>query len=91
MGEDATSKAVVCKDCIDQCDIREQGSVEGDGKAAVYCSIECAKPNIGRHRESKHMTSAAGYEVSNLALPLWETAEKILKEGNPGLKFSLVE
>ncbi|CAF3431624.1 unnamed protein product [Fusarium graminearum] len=91
MGEDATSKAVVCKDCIDQCDIREQGSVEGDGKAAVYCSIECAKPNIGRHRESKHMTSAAGYEVSNLALPLWETAEKILKEGNPGLKFSLVD
>ncbi|KAF0638691.1 hypothetical protein FPSE5266_11984 [Fusarium pseudograminearum] len=40
MGEDATSKAVVCKDCIDQCDIREQGSVEGDGKAAVYCSID---------------------------------------------------
>ncbi|KAJ4018111.1 hypothetical protein NW766_004187 [Fusarium irregulare] len=86
-GAESVSEAVVCKDCVDQCDIREQGSVEGDGKAAVYCSIACATRDIGRHRQVKHMTSAAAYEISKLALPLFETAEKILKEGNPGVNF----
>jgi len=33
------------------------------------------------------MTSAAAYEISKLALPLFETSEKILKEGNPGVNF----
>ncbi|KAJ4259762.1 hypothetical protein NW762_007693 [Fusarium torreyae] len=77
--DDGTSNTVVCKDCIDQ------------KQASLYCSARCAAANLARHRQEKHGAKTAADEIKKLALPLWELVEKTLKEGNPGLKFSLAE
>ncbi|KAF5017518.1 hypothetical protein F66182_10547 [Fusarium sp. NRRL 66182] len=77
--DDEMSNTMVCKDCIDQ------------KEASLYCSARCAAANLARHRQEKHGAKTAADEIKKLALPLWEFVEKTLKEGNPGLKFSLVE
>ncbi|KAM5379664.1 hypothetical protein ACJZ2D_003858 [Fusarium nematophilum] len=77
--DDGTDQTVVCKDCIDQ------------KEASVYCSERCAAANLPRHRYHIHGVDTSADEIRKLALPLWELVEKTLKEGNPGLRFSLAE
>jgi hypothetical protein len=77
--EDDGTQTVICDACID------------DRESAIYCSVRCAKQNLPHHNEIKHKVKTGPEEIDSLVSPLWKLAQKTLKEGNPGLSFSLVD
>lgn len=77
--EDDGTQTVICDACID------------DRESAIYCSVRCAKQNLPHHNEMKHDVKTGPDEIDSLVSPLWKLAQKTLKEGNPGLSFSLLD
>jgi hypothetical protein len=79
--EDAKSKTVVCKGCLEE-----------KKTLILWCSQPCAEAHIAEHAKQKHEVKPESEEARSqgLVVSLEEAVMDLLQKENPGLSFSSV-